>query len=106
MSALGGLFDGCNPVEVSGSGGAGGTTCARSRINPTKKVILAVMHELDRPVSSGALQAIWDGTKPLAVFEYHLSTLVMAGVAELVVTKEELLFRLAPLSGERRDQEL
>lgn len=62
-------------------------------VNDTKLAIVAVMQELDRPVSSLELQAIWAEHKDLKVFEYHLSTLVKAKVAE-VVYGPELHFRL------------
>ena len=62
-------------------------------VNETKAGIVAVMQELDRTATSAELYAIWDGTKPLAVFDYHLCTLVRAGMAE-VVSGPELRFRL------------
>jgi hypothetical protein len=62
-------------------------------VNQTKLAIIAVMQELDRPVSSSELQAIWAERKDLKIFEYHLSTLVKAKVAE-VVYGPELHFRL------------
>ena len=68
---------------------------ARSRFNETKASVIAVMGELDRPVTSSELHAIWHGEKPLATFNYHLSTLVKAGVAE-VVFGPELHFQLKP----------
>lgn len=59
----------------------------------TKLAIVAVMQELDRPVSSIELQMIWAEHKDLKLFEYHLRTLVKAGVAE-VVHGPELHYRL------------
>jgi len=57
-------------------------------VNQTKLAIIAVMQELDRPVSSIELQAIWTEPKALEIFEYHLSTLVKAKVAEVVYGPE------------------
>ena len=62
-------------------------------VNQTKRAIIAVMQQLGRPVTSTELQKIWAEHKPLEVFEYHLSTLVMARVAE-VAYGPELHFRL------------
>jgi hypothetical protein len=62
------------------------------------------MREFDRPVSSAELYAIWGGDKPLQVFEYHLATLATLGVAELVVTKSEILFRLVRESSELKQE--
>jgi hypothetical protein len=68
-------------------------------INETKLQIIAAMGRLDggrfdRSVSVAELYAVWDGSKRLSVFEYHLSTLVRAGIAE-VISGPELRFRLA-----------
>jgi hypothetical protein len=57
-------------------------------VNDTKLAIVAVMQELDRPVSSIELQAIWAEPKDLRIFEYHLCTLVKAKVAEVVYGPE------------------
>ncbi len=62
-------------------------------VNETKVGIVAVMRELDIATTSSELHAIWDKSKPLAVFDYHLSTLVRAGIAE-IVSGPELRFRL------------
>jgi hypothetical protein len=51
------------------------------------------MQQLDSPVSSTELQKIWAEHKALEIFEYHLSTLVMANVVE-VVYGPQLGFRL------------
>jgi hypothetical protein len=61
-------------------------------VNETKLAIVAVLQELDSPVSSIDLQKIWAEQKALEIFEYHLSTLVKAKVAE-VVYGPELHFR-------------
>lgn len=61
---------------------------ARPRINETKALMVAVMAEFGRPVTSAELYAIWDGTKTLQTIEYHLSTLVKANVAEIVFGPE------------------
>jgi hypothetical protein len=70
---------------------------ARPIVSETKVLIVAVMGEFGRPVTSAELYAIWDGTKPLQTIEYHLSTLVKADVAE-VVLGPELHFQLVPVS--------
>ena len=69
-------------------------------VNETKLAIIAVMQELDRPITSIELQVIWAEDKPLEIFEYHLSTLVKAKVAE-VVYGPELHFGLM---GRRQSQ--
>lgn len=71
----------------------------RPIVSETKALIVAVMGEFGRPMTSAELYAIWDGTKPLQVIEYHLSTLVKAKVAE-VVFGPELHFQLVPVSGD------
>ncbi len=63
-------------------------------VNQTKLAIVAVMQELGRPVTSSELQRVWADHKDLKIFEYHLSTLVKAKVAE-VVYGPELHFRLS-----------
>ena len=70
---------------------------ARPIVNETKALVVVVMGEFGRPMTSAELYAIWDGTKPLQAIEYHLSTLVKAKVAE-VVFDPELHFQLVPVS--------
>jgi hypothetical protein len=70
-------------------------------VSETKALMIAVMGEFDRPMTSAELYAVWDGTKPLQTIEYHLSTLVKAGVAE-VVFGPELHFCLTAASGKTR----
>jgi hypothetical protein len=62
-------------------------------VNETKAGIVAEMQELGRAITSPELHAIWGKSKPLSVFDYHLSTLVRAGFAELIIGPE-LRFRL------------
>jgi hypothetical protein len=62
-------------------------------VNETKLHIIAVTGELDRPVLAAELCAFWSRSKSLSVFDYHLCTLVKAGVAEVVIGPE-LHFRL------------
>jgi hypothetical protein len=62
-------------------------------VNETKLHIMSVMGELGRPVVAAELFALWSGTKTLSVFDYHLCTLVKAGVVE-VVSGPELHFHL------------
>jgi hypothetical protein len=62
-------------------------------VNQTKLAIVAVMQQLDCPVTSIDLQKIWAEHKALEIFEYHLSTLVKAKVVE-VAYGPELHFRL------------
>jgi hypothetical protein len=54
-------------------------------VNETKQAIVAVMREMGHPVSAEELYVLWKGTKNQAVFDYHLSTLVKAGIAKLVI---------------------
>lgn len=60
------------------------------------------MQQLDSPVSSTELQKIWAEHKELFIFEYHLSTLVSAWVAEIVVDGPELRFRMSRSGGEAK----
>ena len=76
-----------------GSGRADRATPAPIVVNQTKRAIIAVMQQLGRPVTSDELQKIWAEHKALGIFEYHLSTLVKAKVAE-VAYGPELHFRL------------
>lgn len=63
-------------------------------VNETKLAIVAVMQELDRPVSSIELQAMWAEHeawaehKALKSVDYHLCTLVKAKVVEVVYRPE------------------
>ena len=75
-------------------------------VNQTKLAIVAVMLELDRPVSSIELQVIWAEPKELSIFDYHLSTLVSAGVAEIVVDRPELRFRMSGRSRRVKQQDI
>jgi hypothetical protein len=83
-------------------GGSGGSSDwdapAPSVINETKVSIVAVMRQLDRAITSHELYSIWGKRKPLAVFDYHLSTLVRAGVAQLI-SGPELRFRFTNWTG-------
>jgi len=101
------LLDGQNENATGGSG----RTLERAAsgpvtVNATKLAIVAVMQELDRPVSSIELQRIWAENRDLKVFDYHLSALVKTKVAE-VVYGPELHFRLVNGSqrGEPSDRE-
>lgn len=80
-------------MKATDGSGREGTAPAPVLVNQTKVAIIAVMQELERPVSSAELQAIWAEPKDLRIFEYHLSTLVKAKVAE-VVYGPELHFQL------------
>jgi hypothetical protein len=91
------LLDGRRVKAADGSGREG-TAPAPVLVNQTKVAIIAVMQELERPVSSAELQAIWAEHKDLRIFEYHLSTLVKAKVAE-VVYGPELHFQLIDACG-------
>jgi hypothetical protein len=96
MSAPLRLLDG-RRVKAIDDGGSGRTldraAPAPVPVNETKLAIMAVMQELDRPVSSIELQMIWAEHKELEIFKYHLVTLVKAKVAEAVYGPE-LYFRL------------
>ena len=67
-------------------------------VNETKAGIVTAMRELGDATTSYELYAIWGGAKALSIFEYHLSTLVIAGVVEIVVGPE-LRFRLKDTAG-------
>lgn len=92
------LLDGRREKTTGGSG----RTLDRAApapivVNQTKRAIIAVMQQLDSPVTSTELQKIWAEHKALEIFEYHLSTLVKARVVE-VVYGPELHFRLTAKS--------
>jgi hypothetical protein len=61
--------------------------------NETKLQIISVMGVVGEPISAEELWGLWGGRKPQAVFDYHLCTLVKAGVARLVSGPE---LRFAP----------
>jgi hypothetical protein len=82
---------------MNGSGRRLNRTAPTPVINETKLAIIAVMQELDRPITSSELQAIWAEPKALEIFEYHLCTLAKAKVTE-VVYGPELHFQLTARS--------
>ncbi|HEY2334763.1 MAG TPA: hypothetical protein VGH58_07150 [Solirubrobacterales bacterium] len=49
---------------------------------------MAVMHAFDTPVTANELHQIWDEAKTPSTLDYHLCTLVEAGVVELVIGSE------------------
>ena len=63
-------------------------------VNETKLGILTVMRALRRPMTAEELRMIVGRRKCLAVFDYHLSTLARAGVAEFLTDGPRLRFRL------------
>jgi predicted HTH transcriptional regulator len=77
---------------------------ARSRVHEAKTAIVAEMRALDRPVTSQELHARLDRAWSLEAIEYHLSTLVKAGVAEIVFGPE-LRFRLTEGGGKGSTRE-
>lgn len=83
---------------MKAAGGSGRTldrvASAPAIVNQTKLAIVAVMQQLGCPVTSVELQKIWAEHKALEIFEYHLSTLVKAGVVEMVFGCSELHFGL------------
>jgi hypothetical protein len=88
------LLDGAGLKTIGGDGRTlGRTALVPVVVNETKLAMIAVMQEVDRPVTSSELQTIWTEHKALEIFEYHLCTLVKAKVAE-VVYGPELHFRL------------
>jgi len=96
VSALLGLLDGRGVKATGGSGRSlDRAVSAPVVVNQTKLAIVAVMQQLDSPVTSIELQKIWAEHKALEIFEYHLSTLVKARVVEMVFGCSELHFRLA-----------
>jgi hypothetical protein len=87
-----GLLDGTE----TGSGGAPGWAASAPHIlSETKLGIVTAMRVLKRPTTPQELRVIWGGRKPLSVFDYHLCTLVRAGVAEFITDGPALRFRLA-----------
>jgi len=86
LSALLGLPD---VLRVKATGGSGRSLDRASAppivVSQTKRAIIAVMQQLGRPVTSTELQKIWAEDKALEIFEYHLCTLVKAGVVEIVL---------------------
>lgn len=96
--------DACNPTSRStgrdearqgrGADAFFGCASAPRLVNETKLAIVAVMLELDRPVTSSELRVLMDECRGLSILEYHLSTLVEMRVAMLVVDTDELRFRL------------
>ena len=100
VSAPFSLLDGQGMKAAGGSG----RTLDRAApapvvVNQTKRAIVAVMQQLDSPVSSIELQKIWAEPKALEIFDYHLSTLVKAKVVEMVFGHPELQFRLVGANG-------
>ena len=87
------LPEGLRADRIDGSGRRVNRTAPAPIVNQTKLAVVAVMQELDRPVTSSELQRVWADHKDLKIFEYHLCTLVKAKVAE-VVYGPELHFRL------------
>lgn len=87
------------PLPQDDAAGCPGPKGARPIVNETKVLIVAVMGEFGRPVTAGELYAVWDGAKPLHTFNYHLDTLVKAGVVE-VVLGPELYFQLIGADAE------
>jgi hypothetical protein len=69
-------------------------------VNETKLQIIAMMGVVDSPITAKELWVLWSGRKPQAIFDYHLCTLVKAGVAELV-GGPELHFAFAREVGSR-----
>lgn len=80
--------------RLDGPGAFFGCASAPRLVNETKLALVAVMLELDRPVTSSEFRGLLLQRKPYSIFKYHLSTLVKARVAELVVDPDELRFRL------------
>jgi hypothetical protein len=73
---------------MGGSGRALDRAASAPVVNQTKRTIVAVMQQLDGPVTSTELQKIWAEHKALEIFEYHLSTLVKAKVVEVAYGPE------------------
>lgn len=86
------LPEGTTGREIDGAGRLSQGS-ARPHIQETKAAIVALMRDLDRPVTSNELYAGLDRAWSLKAIEYHLSTLVKAKVIEIVFGPE-LHFRL------------
>ena len=80
---------------MGGGGSLDRATSASHIVNETKQGIVTAMRALGRPTTPEELRVIWGKRKPLAVFDYPLSTLVRSGVAELLMEEPQLHFRLA-----------
>jgi hypothetical protein len=92
------LFDGRGKT-TRGSGDAFTDVPTPTVVNKTKLGIVGLMRDLSRPVTAGELYSILGrGARRLGVLDYHLCTLVRAGVAK-VVGGPELRFSLATLDG-------
>jgi hypothetical protein len=63
-------------------------------VHETKLGIVGLMRELSRPVTAGELFSLLGRVKRLCALDYHLCTLVKAGVASLI-GGPELRFSLA-----------
>jgi hypothetical protein len=94
-ASLPALLDGVGTTGVGSGVALDRTTSAPHVVNETRRGIVRVMRALGRPTTPEELRAIWGKRKPLGVFDYHLSTLVRAGVAELLIDGPQLRFRLA-----------
>jgi hypothetical protein len=81
-------------LDVGSGGVPGEATSAPHIVNETKLSIVTVMRALERATTPEELRMIWGRCRPLSVFDYHLCTLVRAGVAELVIDGPKLRFRL------------
>ena len=82
------LLDVPGAKATGGSGRADRATSAPIVVNQTKLAIVAVMQQLGSPVTSTELQKIWPEHMAIEIFEYHLSTLAMAKVAEVAYGPE------------------
>ena len=67
-------------------------------VQETKLGIAALMRELARPVTAGELRLLLGKAKRLCALEYHLCTLVKAGIAK-VISGPELRFVLTAQRG-------
>jgi hypothetical protein len=89
------LLDGAGRT-MGGSGDVFEGVPVPTVVNETKLGIVAFMRDLSRPVTAGELFSLLDRAKRLDVLDYHLCTLVRAGVAKMV-SGPELRFVLANL---------
>lgn len=93
------LLDGLRADGISGTERS--RLDARSHVHEAKAAIIAVMRELDRPVTSKELDAKLDRAWSLKAIEYHLSTLVKTRVVEIIFGPE-LHFSLLDGGGETK----
>jgi DNA-binding transcriptional ArsR family regulator len=75
-----------------------GTFCPRITVHQTKLAIVETIRRLDRPISAEKIRENLSKDVRQSVLDYHLCTLVKAGVVELVFDRPELQFQISEMS--------